>query len=140
MLGTAFVIGGVTMLLALGLELMHAVDAVDRQFAGFMGERLGESFPQQLSWWIEWGAALLMAFGMPIGILASRGLWQRLILWVVSSMVMLAWVPVLCLAAYQPEAGLVVFVTFISGGFAVLYAGCRRCGGNDSSSENHEAS
>ena len=140
MLGTAFVIGGVTMLLALGLELMHAVAAVDRQLAALMGERLGESFPQQLPWWIAWGAALLMAFGMPIGILASRGLWQRLILWMVSSMVMMAWVPVLCLAAYQPEVGLVVLVTLVSGGFAVLYAGCRSRGGDDSSSENHEAS
>jgi len=134
------VIGGVTMLLALGLELLGWVAAIDRQLAELMAGYLGESFTHQLPLSVRWGAALLMAFGMPLSILASGGVYQRLILWVVASIVILAWAPVLCLAVYQPEVLLVVLVTLVSGGLAVFSAGCRKCRGDDLSSDSHEAS
>lgn len=127
------------MLLALGFEVLGGVAAMERELGEFMSGQLGESFTHQLPLSVRWSAALLMAFGMPLSILASAGLYQRLILWLVASMVMLAWAPVLCLAAYQPEVLLVVFVTLVSGGFAVLYS-CRRCCVDDLSSDSHEAS
>lgn len=132
-------IGGVTMLLALGLEVLGSVAAIERQFAEIMSGQLGESFAHQLPLSVRWGVALLMAFGMPLSILASAVLYQRLILWVAASVVILAWAPVLCLAAYQPEVLLAVLVTFTSGGLAV-FSSCRRCRGDDLSSDSHEAS
>jgi hypothetical protein len=116
------------------------VAAMERQLAEFMAAHLGESFTHQLPLSVRWGAALLMAFGLPLSILTSVDLCRRLILWIVSSIVMLAWAPVLCLAAYQPEVLLVVVVTLVAGGFAVLYAGCLRCSSDDLSSDSHEES
>ncbi len=136
-LGRAVRIGLLALLVALGLELLGWIARLEDPLTVWMSAQLGEALPRPLPVAVRWGAALVSAFGLPLGILASRGAFQRMILWLSACIVMLAWAPVLSLAAYQPEVGLAGLVTFGSGA-AALWLAAR--GEKQRSSAHHEAS
>ena len=115
-------IGGLTTLLLLALAWSGRVAVMDHSLSAYLADRMGETFPNQLPLWGRWAAALLMAFGLPMCILACDGFWQRLLLWIAASAVMWAWAPVLCLAAYQPEVVLACLATVVSGLLAMMHA------------------
>lgn len=136
-LGRAVRIGVLSMLVALGLDLLGWIAWFEDPLMAWMSAQLGEALSRQLPVSVRWAVALVLAFGLPLGILASRGVFQRISLWLSACVVIFAWAPVLSLAAYQPEVGLAGMVTFGSGA-AALWLAAR--GENQRSSGHHEAS
>ncbi len=109
------------MILAAGLELLGFLDRLNRGIEQFFAVHGEESLPQQLPDWSIWLAAVVFACGLAIAILASAGHGRRVILWLTALVLVSAWAPVLCLAAYAPAIAGPWIATMWSGICALVY-------------------
>jgi hypothetical protein len=119
-LGPAVVIAALSMVLAVGLKEVGLISRLDSIVAGVFATELGA--PKVLLPWIIWLAASGFSLGIGLALLAVRGRVQRFIISVTTLMVVIAWAPVLVLAAHAPEIGAVIVATFWAGFCAWIYA------------------
>lgn len=69
-----------------------------------------------------WGAAVLIAFGLPAVMLNVAGMWRRAVLWGGTFVLTLSWAPVLLLASFLPETAVALVAVLWSGFCAMTYA------------------
>ena len=112
--GAVLVVGGLTMLLLLTMELGGILDALDGRLRDFFSVRMGETFPHQLSLGLRWSVAAAVAFLLPASMLAVVPGWRRCLLAFGCTLIMLVWAPVLCLTAHQPQVSVVVSAAAIA--------------------------
>ena len=122
------------------LDLMGWIGRANQWLSTAMGNMLQETFDQHLPVWSVWLVTVLLAFGMPLLLLAIDGGWRRATIWLVASGLMMLWVPVLALAAHRPEVMSPLLVTLGSGLLALLCAGRGRSGGDDTPEDSDEES
>lgn len=115
-------IGALSFLLAFALEklgLLRGINAfLHRSLAASAGD-LPHSLPPQ---WL-WSGTAAMAFFLPAAMLFSQAQWRRVLLWIISLVLVAAWLPVLALAAFTPEIAAPWIATFWAGFCAFYYAG-----------------
>jgi len=114
-------IGALSLLLAVGLEAMGTMSVLNHWIADRLSD--GKPFPHNLPMWAIWIVACGVAFGIPSALLHITLKWQRWIVWITALALALGWAPVLTLAAYAPQIGPLLVVTFWSGICALVYAG-----------------
>lgn len=108
--------------LAAGLEFLGMIDLIDRWIATAM-VKPGFSAPvNALNPSILWSFTSLLALGLAAVMLNVSGNWRRLLIWVLSFVITLFWVPVLLLASYEPEIGLALVGLLWSGCCAMVYS------------------
>lgn len=119
-------IGGLSITLAVGLAAFKAVDRANLWIASLVSRGGRETFPKHLPDSLIWIAAIILAIGIAITILATSGTWRRLVLWITAVMLIAAWAPVLSLAAHSPDIAVPWIATVWSGVCALVYASNHR--------------
>jgi hypothetical protein len=122
----AAAIGGLSLLLAAGLEWLGILARVDSGIARMVSRGGAEMFPRQLPLWGVWLAAALFAFGLAAAILATPGSVRRVILWLSAVLLVAAWAPVLSLAAHAPQIAAPWITTLWAGVCAMVYTARHR--------------
>lgn len=131
----ASAIGGLSVVLAVGLALLGMLDRMDAGIAAMLTAGQERSFPKELPEWVVWLATVVFAFGLAFVLLATPGLWRRLILWLTAIVLVAAWAPVLSLAAHAPVIAAPWIATVWSGICAIVYAANHRMACDGSPSE-----
>lgn len=114
-------IGSMSLILAAGLDLLGFLEHADRLVAGFVSRNGAEKFSKELPEAVIWIAAWLFAFGVAWAVLAVPGHTRRLFLWFATLFMVLAWAPVLSLAAHRPDVAAPFIATLWSGLCAMFY-------------------
>lgn len=122
----AAAIGGLSMVLAAGLEVLGVLGRFNMAVARLVSRGGAETFPQHLPGWVEWFAAAVFAFGLAAAILATPGQWRRVLLWLTSVILVATWAPVLSLAARSPDIAAPWIATVWSGVCSIVYAANHR--------------
>jgi hypothetical protein len=116
-----FAIGSMALCLAAGMVLLGLIKRMDLFLESFFLPAGMASPTQSLPSVLLWISAALVAFLLPCILLNIIGLWRRLIIFVVSTAITLAWGPVLLLASYHPELGICLVAVLWSGVCALIY-------------------
>jgi hypothetical protein len=119
-------IGGMSLALAAGLNLLGMLAQVNAGIAHIVSRGGAENFPKQLPAWCVWLAAALFAFALAAAILGTPGPVRRVLLWFSAVIVVAAWAPVLSLAAHAPEIAAPWIATVWSGVCALVYTSRHR--------------
>lgn len=122
----AAAIGALSILLAVGLDVLRILEPLDRMVSKLMSQGAIHDFPRALPAWSVWLATVVLAFGLPFAILSVAGTWRRLVLWITALVLVAGWAPVLVLAAHFPNIGAPFIATLWSGICALVYAGSHR--------------
>lgn len=109
-----------------GLGLLGVLGRLDAVIATLVSREGTESFPNRLPPWLPWAAAAVLAPSLASAILATPGLWRRTVLWVTAVVLIVAWAPVLSLAAYEPRIAAPCVACFWSGICALVYSANHR--------------
>ncbi len=125
-------IGSMSLILAAGLELLGFLERVNQLIAGFVSRGGAEKFSKKLPDAVIWIAAWVFAFGLAWAILAVAGHARRLFLWFATLFMVLAWAPVLSLAAHRPDVAAPFIATLWSGLCAMFYTINHRMPGDES--------
>lgn len=112
-------IGVLSLLLALGLEVMGVLQFINLSLSNLLSQ--GKDFPQSLPPWVIWLVAGGFAFGIPCSMIHLSPPWQRMVVWLTAVLVVMGWAPVLALAAYAPEISAVMVVSLWSGICALVH-------------------
>lgn len=123
---TAATIGGLSMILAGGLEWLGFLKRVNAGIARLVARDGAETFPQQVAGWCLWLATGVFAFGLAAAILGTPGHGRRALLWITAVVLVAAWAPVLSLAAHAPDIAAPWIATLWSGVCALVYAANHR--------------
>lgn len=115
-------IGSMALCLAAGMVLLGLMKRIDLSIESFFLPAGLAAAAQSLPSVLLWISAALVSFLLPCIILNIIGLWRRLIIFVASTVITLAWGPVLLLASYRPELGLCLVAALWSGLCAIIYA------------------
>ncbi len=122
----AAAIGGLSLVLAAGLEMLGILRRANSGIARLVSRDGMEKFPSHLPDLVVWLAAALFAFGLAAAVLATPGTWRRVVLWITASVLVAAWAPVLSLAAHAPEIAAPWIATLWSGVCAIVYSSNHR--------------
>jgi hypothetical protein len=122
----AAAISGLSLALAVGLELAGVLANLNVGISRIVSRGGAENFPKQLPGWCPWLVAALLSFALALGILGSPGPVRRVILWLSAVVLMAAWAPVLSLAAHAPEIAGPWIATLWSGVCALVYSARHR--------------
>jgi hypothetical protein len=125
-------IGSMSLILAAGLELLGMLQHANGIFADFVSRNGAEKFSKQLPEATIWIATWIFAFGLAWAILAVPGHARRWFLWIATLFMVLAWAPVLSLAAHRPDVAAPFIATFWSGLCAIFYTSNHRMPGDES--------
>lgn len=119
-------IGGLSLLLATGMELAGAATRLNATVAGMVSRGGAEAFPNKLPALLVWLAVVGLAFGMAAAILGTAGVMRRVLLWLSAVILIAAWAPVLSLASYRPDIAAPWVAVVWSGACALFYASRHR--------------
>ena len=122
----AATIGGLSMILAGGLELLGFLGRMNAGIARLVAPGGAENFPKHLPDWGFWLAAGIFAFGLAASILGTPGHGRRAILWITAVVLVSAWAPVLGLAAHAPDIAAPWIACLWAGVCAMVYAANHR--------------
>jgi len=129
-------IGSMSLILAAGLGLLGFLEHADRVIAGFVSRNGAEKFSKELPEAVIWIAAWVFAFGVAWAVLAVPGHARRWLLWFATLFMVLAWAPVLSLAAHRPDVAAPFIATLWSGLCAMFYTIKHRMPGAESPNKN----
>lgn len=118
----AIAIGGLSMLLVAGLELLGFLARMNAGIASLVSRGGAETFPKTLPDWCVWLAATVFAFGAAAATLGTPGQLRRVLFWLTAVLLVAAWAPVLSLAARAPDIAAMCVATVWSGICALVYA------------------
>lgn len=126
MLVAAAAIGALSVMLAVGLDALGIMKAVDQMISKLVSQGAVQSFPKALPAWSVWLVTVVLAFWLPFAALSVAGTWRRLVLWITAMVLVAGWAPVLALAAHFPGIGAPFIVTLWSGVCTLVYASSHR--------------
>ena len=126
-------IGSMSLILAAGLELLGFLKHANRMIADIVSRNGAETFPKHLPDAVVWVATWIFAFGAAWAVLAVPGHARRLFLCLAFLFMVLAWAPVLSLAAHRPDVAAPFIATLWSGLCALFYTINHRMPGEESS-------
>ena len=115
-------IGGMSLVLAVAVQLMGFTRRIDATLAGWMTGTGLEGQPRELPAMWPWAWTVLLVFGLAAGMLAARRDWRRTVLWISVLVLTLGWVPVLALAAYKPSVTMPLVALLWCGLWTTIYA------------------
>ncbi|MEI6176391.1 MAG: hypothetical protein WCS43_05835 [Verrucomicrobiota bacterium] len=118
----AAAIGGLSLVLATGLEALGFLNRLNTEIAEQFSRDGQEKFPNHLPDWSIWLAAAAFSFALAAAILATPGHARRAVLWITAVVLTGAWAPVLSLAAHSPDIAAPWIATLWSGVCAMVYA------------------
>lgn len=122
----AAMIGGLSMILAGGLEWLGLLSRMNAAITRLVSRDDAEHFPKHLPEWCVWLMAGVFAFGLACAILGTRGHGRRAILCITAVILVAAWAPVLSLASHAPDIGAPWIATLWSGICSMVYAANHR--------------
>ncbi len=122
----AAAIGGLSLVLATGLETLGFLKHLNAEIAAQFSRDGQEKFLNHLPDWSVWLAAAAFSFALAAAILATPGHVRRAILWITAVVLTGAWAPVLSLAAHSPDIAAPWIATLWSGVCAMVYAANHR--------------
>lgn len=118
----AVAIGGLSMVLVAGLELLGVLMETNSVIARLVSRGGAEVFPKTLPIWSIWLTTAVFAFGIATMVLGTPGQLRRGLLWLSAVALVLAWAPILSLAAHAPDIAAPCVTTIWSGICALVYA------------------
>jgi hypothetical protein len=122
----AAAIGGLSLVLAAGLELTGVLAGFNEGVTLLVSRGGAETFPKRLPEWLIWLAAIGLCFATASTILATPGILRRVMLWLTTVILVGTWAPVLSLAAHAPEIAAPWIATVWSGVCALVYSSRHR--------------
>lgn len=122
----AAAIGGLSIVLAAGLELLGMLPRMNFVLARLVSRDGAGTFSKQLPEWGVWLAVAALAFGTATAILGTPGPLRRGLLWLSAVILVAAWAPVLSLAARSPDIAAPLVAAIWSGICALVYASRHR--------------
>lgn len=122
----AAAIGGLSIALAAGLELLGVLARVNAATASLVSRQGSETFPKQVPDWGVWLFTAVFSFGTAAALLGTPGRLRRVMLWLSAIILVGSWAPVLGLAAHSPEIAAPWVATVWSGICALFYASRHR--------------
>ena len=125
-------IGSMSLILAAGLELLGFLERINQAIAGFVSRGGAEKFSKHLPEAVTWVAAWIFAFGLAWAVLAVAGHARRLFLCFATLFMVLAWAPVLSLAAHRPDVAAPFIAALWSGLCGIFYTMNHRMPGDES--------
>jgi hypothetical protein len=140
-IGLAVLSAGVMALaLSAGLSFLGLIGKVDGFLESWIAPESMVSPPNFLSPIELWGGSALLAFLLPAVILNVPGLWRRLVIWIFTFALTLAWGPVLLLASHKPEISVALVAVLWSGVCAMFYTTNHALPVDKTPTNNHGAS
>ena len=116
------VCGLMALALAVGLDFLKVIERMNVWFTQMLtGSGLSQPV-REISKEVLWLAAGFMAFLLAAVLLNIPGMWRRILVWGITIALTFFWAPVLLLAAYKPEIGVVLVAVLWSGFCAMVYA------------------
>ena len=122
----AAAIGGLSLVLATGLEALGFLKRLNAEIAAQFSRNGLEKFPKHLPDWSFWLAAVGFSFALAAAILGTPGHARRAVLWITAVVLTGAWAPVLSLASHSPDIAAPWIATLWSGVCAMVYAANHR--------------
>ena len=108
--------------LSAGLNYLGMVGQLDNWIMEVV-VKPGFSVPEQsLNPYLIWAVTIVLVPSLTAVMLNVSGGWRRLLIWVLALIVTFFWVPVLLLAAYEPEIGVALVGLLWSGCCAMVYS------------------
>lgn len=117
-----FATGVMALALGVGVVFLRIIDRIDGFFESAFQLHGMDAPTRALDAAVYWMATAFLAFALPAVMLNIPGAWRRVIVWVVTISLTLAWGPVLVLASYKPEIGVALIAVLWSGFCAMIYA------------------
>ena len=114
------------LILAAVLEFLGVLSLLDVQIASAVGAMGLDGVDRGPAPWVPWGWAVLSTLGLCQAVLHVAETWRRAILVVATLLITLCWVPVMALAAYQPQLGCALVALLWGGGGSLVYAARHR--------------
>ena len=108
--------------LAAGLKILGMIHHLDRWIGTVMAKPGLSSPVNSLNPYLLWSATAIMALCLAAVMLNVSGSWRRLMIWGLTFILTLFWVPVLLLASYKPEIGVAAVGLLWSGCCAMVYS------------------
>lgn len=115
-------IGGMSLVLAIAVQLMGVTQRIDSVFAGWMANTGLEGKLRDTPELWAWAWTIVAVFGLAAAMLASRRNWRRAVLWISGLVLTLGWVPVLALASYRPAVTMPFVALVWCGLWTMIYA------------------
>lgn len=122
----AAAIGGLSLVLAMGLEALGFLKHLNAEIAARVSRDALENFSKHLPDWGIWLSAAGFSFALAAAILGTPGHARRAVLWITAVVLTGSWAPVLSLAAHAPDIAAPWIATFWSGVCAMIYAANHR--------------
>lgn len=113
--------GAMALALAAGLRFLGLIGKMDDTLTHVLSPKNMAPPLNTLDAFTLWGGTAMLAFLLPAVLLNIPGLWRRLVVWVLTFALTLAWGPVLLLAAHKPEIGVALVAVLWSGFCAMFY-------------------
>ena len=127
---TAAFIGSLALVLAVGLAVLGLTDKLDLAVAGLLSRTIQPegtgAFPKVLPAWALWLATALLTYALAFAMLGVPGRWRRLVLWLTTLSIVMAWGPVLGLAAHAPQIAAPLVAALWSGTCVLVYTHSHR--------------
>lgn len=121
-LAAALTIGALSMTLCSGLSLLGLAARMDAWLLESIARMIPGPFPHTPGTMARWSATIVIAFGVPLLLLAISAHWRRLVIAVSLGASIAAWIPVLALAAHAPSLSMPLVASIWSGICAITYA------------------
>lgn len=99
--GPVTAIGSLALLLSAGFGMMGVIDDLNASTAQWVASWGLAGTMRQVSPWIAWLCSAALGYGFAAALLMTPGLGRRLVIWVSGLVLLLCWVPVLALAAWD---------------------------------------
>jgi hypothetical protein len=115
-------IGGMSLVLAAALEMLGFSQTIDVAVASWIKHSGLTGDFRALPGFAPWVWTVPMVLGLAAAMLGSRKNWRRLVLWITTVMLTLAWVPVLALAGYRAAVTMPLLALLWCGLWSMIYA------------------
>ena len=122
----AAAIGALSLLLAVGLDLLGVTVRMDEMIRHLVARDGRETFAKSLPEWVIWSGTTIVAFGVAFTILQTPGMAKRWIFWLSAIISVVAWAPVLSLASHAPDVSTPCIAALWSGICAIVYTARHR--------------
>lgn len=119
-------IASMGLVLALVLDRLGVLATMDRGVALWARGFGLEGTTRVLESWIPWTWAVAMTVGLCQAVLHVRGTWRRVMLTMTLLILTLTWIPVLALAAFEPEVSGSLLALLWGGVGSLIYAARHR--------------
>jgi len=119
--GPIAAIGSLAFLLSVGLGILGVIDGMNADTARWVASWGLAGAARPVAAWVVWLFSAALAYGISAALLVTPGLGRRLMIWFTTLVLLICWVPVLALAAWDFPVFAPLIAAIWSGASSLVY-------------------